>query len=65
VFPFVQWWGMRQDESGSRGTGPASRPLAQKHVGRAFAGDLPGAFIAQRAHVDAAEEMFAGTEQDR
>jgi hypothetical protein len=56
---------MRQDESGSRGTGPASRALAQKHVGRAFAGDLPGAFIAQRAHVDAAEEMFAGTEQDR
>src|SRR5258708_29136969 len=41
-----------------------SRPPAQKDVGRTFARDGLGAFIAQSAHVDALQEMLPRTEQD-
>src|SRR5579859_7873982 len=40
----------------------ASRALAQKDVGRALARDVGRAFVAQGAHVDAVQEMLAGTE---
>src|SRR5436309_3867819 len=43
----------------------ASRALAQKDVGRAFARDGLRAFIAQATHIDAVQEMLPGTEQDR
>jgi len=43
----------------------ASCTLAQKHMCRAFACDVPNAFITQGTHIDAAKKMFANAEQDR
>src|SRR5262249_7189316 len=42
-----------------------SRVPAQKDVGRAFASDRFRAFVAQRAQIDAVQEMLPGSEQDR
>src|ERR1700722_4101815 len=36
--------------------------LAQKDVARTFAGDRPRAFVAQRTHVDAVQQVLSGTE---
>src|SRR5476649_622764 len=38
--------------------------FSQEDVGRTFARDVLRAFIAQCAHIDAVQEMLAGTEQD-
>ena len=40
----------------------ALRPPAQKHMGRALAGDVLDALITQRAQIDAVQKLFPGTE---